>query len=221
MALLRELFGHCIEATNILGIDAGFRTKLQQTLPKLLPFRTGSQGQLNEWEFDYSDTLKEWEAAHRHISHVISVWPLSQINRTTPQLLTAARKSLELRKTGGYHPDKAGMWARLLDGDKALEALRITYPTTYDSPFGGFAEMLLQSHAGSIDILPALPSAWKSGKVSGMRARGAYEVDIEWEGSELKKAVIRSYTGKTPVVTLMGKAVDLKKDVRISFHNIK
>ena len=221
MALLRELFQHCIEATNALGIDAAFKTKLQQTLPKLLPFRIGSKGQLNEWEFDYSDTLKEWEPNHRHISHVIAVWPLSQINRKTPELLAASRKSLELRKTGGYHPDKAGMWARLLDGDQALEALRITYPTLYDSPFGGFAEMLMQSHTGAIDILPALPAAWKNGKILGMRARGNYEVDIEWENNQLKKASIRSYSGNTPQVTIMGKAADLKKDPRISFQLIK
>ncbi|MBC7886951.1 MAG: glycoside hydrolase family 95 protein [Ferruginibacter sp.] len=221
MALLRELFGHCIEASIVLNTDATFRTKLQQTLPKLLPFRIGSQGQLNEWEFDYSDTLKEWETNHRHISHVISVWPLSQINRNSPELLAAARKSLELRKTGGYHPDKAGMWARLQDGDKALAALSLNFPVIYDSPFGGFAEMLLQSHTGAIDILPALPAAWSNGKIIGLRARGNYEVDIEWSDHELKKAVIRSYAGNTPAVTLFGKAIDIKKDTRISFTIVK
>jgi alpha-L-fucosidase 2 len=221
MALLKELFQHCIAAENVLGIDADFKRRLQQTLPKLLPFKIGSQGQLNEWEFDYSDTLKEWEPNHRHASHLISVWPLSQINRNTPELLAATRKSLELRKTGGYHPDKAGMWARLLDGDKCLASLGINYPTAYDSPFGGFAEMLMQSQSGAIDILPALPSSWANGKISGMKARGNYEVDIEWADHQLIKATIRSYSGNTPAATLIGKAIDLKNDKRIVFSLVK
>lgn len=221
MALLRELFQHTIEAGNVLSIDAAFRTKLQQTLSRLLPFGVGSQGQLNEWEFDYSDTLKEWQPNHRHISHVISVWPLSQINRKTPGLLAAARKSLDLRKTGGYHPDKAGMWARLLDGDKALASLNTNYPTVYDAPFGGFAEMLMQSHAGGIDILPALPKAWKSGRILGMKARGNYEVDIEWDNNQLKKATIRSFSGAIPVVTVTGTPVDTHTDPRIRFSMVK
>ncbi len=221
MALLRELFQHCINALNVLNIDADFKRRLQQTLPKLLPFRVGSQGQLNEWEFDYSDTLKEWEPNHRHISHLIALWPLSQINRSTPELLVAARKSMELRNTGGYHPDRAGMWARMLDGDKALASLNINYPTVYDSPFGGFAEMLMQSHAGTIDILPALPSMWKSGKIKGLRARGNYEVDIEWENNQLKKADIRSYSGGIPAVTVNGAVINMKTDNRIGFTTIK
>ncbi len=221
MALLRQLFGHCIEATSVLGIDAAFKAKLQATLPKMLPFRIGSQGQLNEWEFDYSDTLKEWQPNHRHVSHVISAWPLSQINRQTPELLAAARKSLELRGSGGYHPDKAGMWARLLDGDKALAALVLSYPTNYDSPFGGFAEMLLQSQAGSLDILPALPAAWQGGKISGLRGRGNYEIDIEWAGGQLTRAAIRSYASGTPLVTVRGQAVNLKTDRRIDFKLVK
>ncbi len=221
MALLRELFQHCIKAEKVLGIDADFKTRLQQTLPKLLPFRKGSQGQLNEWEFDYSDSLKEWEPNHRHASHLISVWPLAQINRNAPELLAAARKSLELRKTGGYHPDKAGMWARLLDGDKCLATLGMNFPTSYDSPFGGFAEMLMQSQTGAIDILPSLPSSWASGKVLGMKARGNYEVDIEWANHQLTKAAIRSYSGNTPAVTVMGTLIDVKNDKRIVFNIIK
>lgn len=217
MALLRELFQHCIEASKVLGTDYDFRLKLEQTLPKLLPFRIGSKGQLNEWEFDYSENLKEWEANHRHISHAISVWPLSQINRNTPELLAATRKSLELRGSGGYHPDKAGMWARLLDGDKALAALNLRFPTVYDAPFGGFAELLLQSHAGSIDLLPALPTVWKNGKIAGIKARGNYEIDIEWENGALKNAEIRANQNLIPKVTIAGQPIDIKTDSRIKF----
>jgi alpha-L-fucosidase 2 len=221
MALLKSLFQHCITASSVLKTDNDFRLKLTQTLAKLLPFKIGSKGQLNEWEFDYSENLKEWEANHRHVSHIISVWPLSQINKNTPELLAAARKSLALRGSGGYHPDKAGMWARLLDGDKALSALSLKYPSIYDAPFGGFAEMLLQSQTGDLDILPALPSTWNSGKVLGLRARGNYEVDIEWENHQLKKAVIRSYSGNTPVITVMGKRINFRNDPNISFLKIQ
>jgi alpha-L-fucosidase 2 len=185
-------------------------------LPKLLPFKIGTQGQLNEFEFDFTGGIKEWEVAHRHASHLISAWPLSQINKNTPELLAAAHKSMELRKGGGYHPDKAGIWARLLDGDKCLATLGLNYPSMYDTPSGGFAEMLLQSQTGDIDLLPALPAAWSSGKVLGIRARGNYEVDIEWADHQLKNATIRSYAGNTPVVTVMGKKVNYKTDARIN-----
>lgn len=221
MALIRELFQHCIQESAVLGIDADFSAKLKSALSKLLPYKIGSQGQLNEFEFDFTNGIKEWEPNHRHASHLISVWPLSQINKNTPELLAAAHKSLELRKSGGYHPDKAGMWARMLDGDRCLAALGLSYPTMYDSPSGGFAEMLLQSQTGDLDLLPALPSRWASGKILGIRARGNYEIDMEWAGHQLKKATIRSYSGNTPVVTVMGKKINYKTDPRISLVMIK
>lgn len=221
MTLIRELFQHCIQESAVLGIDADFSAKLKSALPKILPYKIGTQGQLNEFEFDFTDGIKEWEVNHRHASHLISVWPLSQINKNTPELLAAAHKSLELRKSGGYHPDKAGMWARMLDGNRCLAALSLNYPTMYDAPSGGFAEMLLQSQTGDIDILPALPSAWVSGKILGLRARGNYEVDIEWADHQLKKATIRSYSANIPVVTVIGKKVDYKSDARISVVIVK
>jgi len=221
MALIRELFQNCITASEALATDNDFRLKLQKTIPKLLPFRIGSKGQLNEWSFDYSGTLKEWEPNHRHISHAIAVWPLNQINKNTPELLKATAKSLELRGSGGYHPDKAGMWARLLEGDKAMKALQLKYPVMYDTPFGGFAEMLLQSQTGDLDILPALPTAWNKGKILGLRARGNYEVDIKWENHQLKKATIRSYLGTTPVLTVMGERINIETDPRIDLIVVK
>jgi alpha-L-fucosidase 2 len=218
MALVKQLFENTIAASEILGVDADFRARLQATLPKLLPFKVGSQGQLQEWSQDF----KEWEPTHRHASQLVAVWELSQITSAQPELFAAAKVSLDLRKGGGYHPDKAGMWARLDEGDKALAGFRgVAFPTMYDPPMGGFAEMLLQSQSGAINLLPALPSAWPSGQVLGLRARGGYEVDIVWAGGELKSATVRSLAGGTPKIELMGKPVDLTKDPRVKLERIK
>lgn len=212
MALIRELFQNCIKACAVLNTDAAFKAQLEAALPKLLPFRVGSQGQLQEWSSDFT----EWEPTHRHASHLISVWPLSQITSKDTALMNAARKSMDLRGSGGYHPDKAGMWARMLQGDKALAALGTSYPVMYDTPSGGFAEMLLQSHAGAIDLLPALPTTWTSGNILGLRARGNYEVDIHWSGSALTSATIRSFSGTTPAVKVKGVTINPTTDPRIT-----
>jgi alpha-L-fucosidase 2 len=213
MALVRQLFENTIAGSEALGVDPDFRAKLQATLPKLLPFRIGSQGQLQEWSVDF----KEWEPTHRHASHLVSVSELNQITAAQPELFAAARVSEDLRKTGGYHPDKAALWARLLEGDKALAALGTHFPTMYDSPPAGFAEMLLQSQTGAINLLPALPTSWESGEILGLRARGGYEVDIRWVNHKLVAATIRSLAGFTPLVEVEGKVVDLSNDPRITF----
>lgn len=209
---MRELFENCIKAGEVLGIDDDFIREVKKAYNRLPPYKVGSQGQLLE----YSKEFAEFEPNHRHTTHLVSVWPLSQIStERNVEYMAAARKSMELRTSGGYHPDKAGMWARLLDGDKALSALRTSYPVLYDTPFGGFAEMLLQSHTGYIDLLPALPSSWKTGVVEGLRARGNYEVDIRWENGMLTHAEIRAFSKNTPKVRVAGKVVDLSKDKRI------
>lgn len=219
MALIKQLLENTIQASEVLGIDVDFRSRLQATVPKLLPYKIGSQGQLQEWSEDF----KEWEPTHRHVSHLVSVCPLAQITRTQrPDLFAAAKVSLDLRLSGGYHPDKAGMWARLGDGDKALNAFRdLSFPTKFDAPMGGFAEMLVQSQDGGIDLLPALPLTWESGEVRGIRARGGYEVDLSWKGHQLTSATIRSYAGGVPTVRLGGQAVNLGSDPRVQVVQIR
>jgi alpha-L-fucosidase 2 len=146
----------------------------------------------------------------------VSVSELNQITSAQPELFAAARVSEDLRKSGGYHPDKAALWARLLEGDKAMAALGTRFPAMYDSPPAGFGEMLLQSQTGAINLLPALPTSWEKGEILGLRARGGYEVDIHWSNRQLTAATIRSLAGSTPIVEVEGHVVDLSKDPRIT-----
>ncbi len=217
MALVGEVFENCLEAIDALGIatsENAFRAELKNAHAKLLPFRVGSSKQLQEWSEDFT----EFEPTHRHASHLISVWPLRQITKdSSPSLFAAALESEILRGSGGYHPDKAGMYARLLDAERAYASLQRGFPVMYDNPFGGFGELLLQSHTGHLDILPALPKAWAAGKISGIRARGGYELDIEWEGNKMTKTVIRSVgTAVLPPIRVQGVQVDPFHDARIT-----
>jgi len=218
MSLIRELFANYLTAAKTLDVDADIQTEVKNAQSKLLPYQIGSKGQLQEWSSDFAEA----EPTHRHASHLVAVWPLTQITqRKTPELFAAARKSMELRGSGGYHPDKAAMWARLLEGDKAEAALDKSWPTMYEARYSGFSEMLLQSQIDDINLLPALPSSWISGKVLGFRARGNYEVDIEWENNQLKHASIRSYNGKIPVIRVKGVLVTIKNNPQIEFTIIK
>jgi hypothetical protein len=229
MALIRQLFDDTIEASKVLNVDETFRAKLIATKAKLLPFKIGANGELQEWSEDYSrlpaDPRHRY-TPHRHASHIVSVWPLNQITEfNTPELFAAAKLALENRGSGGYHPDKGAMWARLHEGDKAL-ASNDSMPTgnriTGQTPpkYAAFPELFVQSQTGAIELLPALPTSWQSGIVSGLKARGDYELSLEWKDGQLVSCQIDSTAGTTPVVRYQEKVIDLKTDPRVHLNII-
>jgi len=219
--ILRDLFDAVVEASRILDRDPDLRRRVAEARARLPPLLVAADGRLQEW-------LEDWdglEKNHRHVSHLYALYPGAQITpRATPALAEAARQSLLRRgdQTSGWGMAwRLNLWARLQDAEHAYRVLagiagESTFPNLFsrggkalqvDGTLGttaGIAEMLLQSHAGGIDLLPALPTAWPAGSFRGLRARGGFEVDLDWHEGRATRAVLRSSLGSPARVRAPG-----------------
>jgi alpha-L-fucosidase 2 len=219
MSVIRESFSNLLRASELLGIEDEFVQSVRVAVPRLYPFHIGRMGQLQEWYRDWDRS----DDTHRHISHLYSLYPGSQISpEFTPDLAKASVQTLNHRgdaSTGWSMAWKLAWWARLKDGNHGLEILKeglkpgtegsmeATYGNLFstahghfqiDGTFGGpagIAELLIQSYAGYIHLLPALPDEWDKGSISGLVARGGFVVDMIWEGGKLQEFTIHSRLG--------------------------
>jgi alpha-L-fucosidase 2 len=208
--IIYTLFHATMDASKILGIDAGYRARLEAALKRIPDLKIGKYGQLQEWSEDYDEN----EPGVGHVSHLFALFPADEITlRGTPELANAARISLQRRVQNGAGKNGwpaawyVNLWARLEDGDRANQHINDLLATSaesllnanrrffqIDANFGaasGIAEMLLQSHSGVIAFLPALPSAWPEGHFRGLRARGDVEVDASWKDGRAISGALR------------------------------
>ena len=245
--MVYDLFSNVVSSAYILGVDNEFRERVAQAKEKLYPLKRGKYGQLQEWIIDVDNPRDH----HRHSAHLYGIFPGTMISYThTPQLADAVKISLAMRgsgKCGARWPHTGGnwsaawrmaIWARLHDGNAAMNIFnRLIKESGYGNMMsnqsgnmqvdatmataGLFAEMLLQSHDGFIDLLPALPVEWPEGKITGLAARGGYLVDVTWKYGHLVEARIGIPQGAdNPAVRIGGKQIE-GNDPRISIYLIK
>jgi alpha-L-fucosidase 2 len=226
--LLRDLFGRTAQASDLLGRDAALRRQILAARARLPRDKVGKGGQLQEWLEDWD--MEAPEPAHRHVSHLYGLYPSEQIDsERTPALAAAARRTLELRgddATGWSIGWKLNLWAKLGDGEHAHKILKMlleprrTYPNMFDAhpPFqidgnfggtAGITQMLVQSHARRVHLLPALPAAWAQGRIVGVGVRGGGVLDVAWSGGRLREALLRAKVGGRFKLRYRGRDLDV------------
>jgi alpha-L-fucosidase 2 len=212
MTLIREVFEHCLEAAELLGERTGLHEQMEDALGRLYPFQIGRHGQLQEWNEDFS----ECTPGMGHVSHLYGLYPGDMFTPDrNPELYEACRKSIMRRFThGGHRGGWPGAWAMCLFARlKENFACGLIANSIYgrlganmltgrafqiDCIYGlgaGVAEMLLQSHDGTIKVLPSLPPSWREGRYSGFRAIGGFEVSVEWQEGKPTRATVTSLNG--------------------------
>ena len=231
IALMRELFGHCIEAGKLLGVDEDFGEKLEAAIKRLPPYRINQRGYLQEW-------VEDWRPGNQghNVSPDFTFYPGNSVTlRGTPQFAAAIEKWMNSRRPRGGWPTAWDicMWARLEKGDKVSQWMQTFISNSMadnlqnrganqsDANFGftaGIAESLIQSHAGEISLVPALPSGWTDGAVQGLKARGGLEIDMQWKGGKLESATIHSTNGASCKLRCGAKAVTLSLNPGETVH---
>jgi alpha-L-fucosidase 2 len=232
--IIRSLFRIMLECSRILDTDRELADSIRDALGRIAPDHIGRYGQLQEWMDDVDNPQNH----HRHVSHLWAVYPGAEITwDKNPDLMQAAKQSLICRGdegTGWSLAWKICFWARFMDGEHAFKMVRMllspaleegrdprggSYPNLLDAhpPFqidgnfggaAGIVEMLMQSHQGYIQLLPALPEQWPAGRLKGLRARGGFEIDMEWENHEITRLRVRSAAGNTLRIRYGGNSIE-------------
>ncbi len=230
--IIRDIFNACLQSEKILNQQTELTSLIKDAIQKLPTIKIGKDGTIQEWYEDY----EEVEVGHRHISHLYALYPSNQINKNTPELFEAAQKTLVKRlsagggQTGWSRAWMINFYARLFDGDESAKHIaqlieKQVSPNLFDlhpphifqidgnlGATAGIAEMLLQSHTDEIRLLPALPSTWKDGQVSGLCARGGFEISMKWKEGKLIEASLLSKNGNKARITYAGKLIEMETE---------
>jgi alpha-L-fucosidase 2 len=246
--ILNDLFSYYVEAAAVLGIDQAYAAKVEKTRQRLVPTQVGKDGTLQEWAEDYG----QMEDKHRHFSHLYGLYPGNVLSvKKTPEFVEPIKTVLEQRgdgATGWSRAWKIALWSRLYDGERALSIYKgylkeqcylslfakCGTPLQVDGSFGltaAITEMLVQSHEGVIDLLPAVPDEWRTGQFDGVRVRGGFELNMAWKDKKITTVEIESLAGKPCRITVGdgyevtqdGKEIEIKmhEDGSIEFDTIE